>query len=417
VSILTINNLGKAYRTYRSEWHRFVGWFGIPIKSREEHWVLRHANFDIRSGESIGIIGQNGAGKSTLLKMIAGTLQPTEGEIQFDGRIAAILELGMGFDPDLTGRQNVVHAAGLMGINLENIQQAMPGIEDFAEIAEYFDEPVRTYSSGMQMRVAFAVTTAWAPDILIVDEALAIGDSYFQRKCFHRIEQFKQSGGTLLFVSHDPSMVKNLCDRAILIDNGNLVSDGKPKDVIDLYQALLAKLSDKGQSEMSFTKLASCEASKVRATSVTTNGDAELVDFKLFNSKGKEIVYLESEQELIVRYKIKFRKNFDRPAFGLIIRDKIGRSIFETSTYAMGISESAVSSEKEVEVDFKFWFNLKAGLYSFSVGVANKGFSRSEFEELSLLVHDVQQLQIVESSDAIFYGGIFNMNPTVTIRV
>jgi ABC-type polysaccharide/polyol phosphate transport system ATPase subunit len=417
MSLLTVNDLGKAYRTYRSEWHRFANWFGISIKPREEHWVLRHVNFDIEPGEAIGIIGQNGAGKSTLLKMIAGTLQPTEGVVKVNGRVAAILELGMGFNPDLTGRQNVKHAAGLMGLSLAQIQQAIPGIEAFAEIGEYFDEPVRTYSSGMQMRVAFAITTAWAPEILIVDEALAIGDAYFQRKCFHRIEQFKQSGGTLLFVSHDPNMVKSLCDRAILIDNGNVISDGKPKDVIDLYQAILAKLSDTGNRDISFTKLPSSEKNEIKATSITTNGDAELVEFRLLNSKGEDVVYFESENELTVRYKIRFKKNFERPAFGLIVRDKIGRSIFETSTYAMGVAVSPISVGREVEVDFTFNFNLKAGLYAFSVGVANNGFSKSEFEELSLLVHDVQQLQVIESADSIYYGGVFNMNPVVVTRM
>jgi lipopolysaccharide transport system ATP-binding protein len=417
MSLIRVNGLGKAFRSYRSELRRFARWFGIPVKPSKEHWVLRHINFDIQPGEAIGIIGQNGAGKSTLLKMIAGTLQPTEGQVQVNGRIAAILELGMGFNPELTGRQNVFHAAGLMGFSTTQIQQALPDIEVFAEINEYFDEPLRTYSSGMQMRVAFAVTTAWPPDVLIVDEALAIGDSYFQRKCFHRIEQFRQAGVTLLFVSHDANMVKSLCDRAILIDNGNLISDGKPKDVIDLYQAVLAKQSDKGHRDISFTKLTSSEVIKTKATSITTNGDAELVDFRLLNSKGEEVVYFESENELTVRYKISFKKDFERPAFGLIIRDKVGRSIFETSTYAMGIAESPISEGQEAEVDFTFNFNVRSGQYTFSVGVANKGFSKSEFEELSLLVHDVQQLHVIEGVDSIFYGGVFNLDPLVVVRV
>ncbi|MDH5479762.1 MAG: ABC transporter ATP-binding protein, partial [Nitrosomonas sp.] len=169
MSLLSIKNVGKAFVSYKSELYRFARWFGMPVKPSAEHWVIRHISFDIHSGEAIGIIGQNGAGKSTLLKMITGTLQPTEGQIQVNGRIAAILELGMGFNPELTGRQNVIHAAGLMGFNAEQVQQAMPDIETFAEVGEYFDEPVRTYSSGMQMRVAFAVATTYRPEILIVD--------------------------------------------------------------------------------------------------------------------------------------------------------------------------------------------------------------------------------------------------------
>ena len=180
MSLLCVQDLGKAFRAYRSEWQRFARWFGIPAKPSEEHWVLRHVNFDIQPGEAIGIIGHNGAGKSTLLKMITGTLQATEGYMQVNGRIAAILELGMGFNHELTGRQNVFHAAGLMGFSVEQIQQTIPDIEAFAEIGEYFDEPVRTYSSGMQMRVAFSVATAFRPEILIIDEILAVGDISFQ---------------------------------------------------------------------------------------------------------------------------------------------------------------------------------------------------------------------------------------------
>jgi len=194
MSLLNVSGLGKAYRTYHSEFQRIARWFYLPSKPRDEHWVLKDINFSIEPGEAIGIVGQNGAGKSTLLKMITGTLQPTEGSIQVNGRIAAILELGMGFNPELTGRQNVHHAAGLMGFSSEQIAGAMDNIESFAEIGEYFDESVRTYSSGMQMRVAFAVATAFRPDILIVDEALSVGDSYFQHKSFERIREFQAQG-------------------------------------------------------------------------------------------------------------------------------------------------------------------------------------------------------------------------------
>lgn len=220
MTLLSVNNLGKAYRSYYSEWQRFARWFGIAIRPREEHWVLRHVSFDIRPGEAIGIMGQNGAGKSTLLKMIAGTLQPSEGSVHVNGRVAAILELGMGFNPELTGRQNVLHSAGLMGYSHAQILQVMSDIEAFAEIGEYFDQQVRTYSSGMQVRVAFAVATAFRPQILIVDEALSVGDSYFQHKSFDRIRQFQQQGTTLLLVSHDPTSILTLCDRTLLLENG-----------------------------------------------------------------------------------------------------------------------------------------------------------------------------------------------------
>jgi len=241
MSLLNVQNLGKAFRTYSSEWKRFASWFGMTVTPCEEHWVLQNINFEIQPGEAVGIIGQNGAGKRTLLKIITGTLQPTEGRVLINGRIAAILELGMGFNPELTGRQNVYHAAGLMGFTEKQIQQAMPDIENFAEIGEYFDEPIRTYSSGMQMRVAFSVTTAYRPEILIVDEALSVGDAYFQHKSFNRIREFQEQGTTLLIVSHDRSAIQSLCNRAFLLENGEIIKDADPEKIFDFYNAIIAE--------------------------------------------------------------------------------------------------------------------------------------------------------------------------------
>ncbi|MBN2866883.1 MAG: ABC transporter ATP-binding protein, partial [Thiotrichales bacterium] len=241
MTVLHVSNVGKAYRKYSSELKRVASWFGLPVKPADEHWVLHDINFSIQAGEAIGVIGQNGAGKSTLLKMITGTLPPTKGRIQVNGRIAAILELGMGFNPDFTGRQNAQHGLAMMGFTQSQIEQVMPELEAFAEVGEYFDQPVRTYSSGMQMRVAFGVATAFRPEILIVDEALSVGDAYFQHKSFDRIKQFREQGTTLLFVSHDKSAILALCNRAILIEAGLVIKDGDPEEVTDYYNALIAE--------------------------------------------------------------------------------------------------------------------------------------------------------------------------------
>ena len=203
MTLLTIDRLGKAFSTYDREWHRIARWFGMPFKPAEQNWVLRNINFSVEPGQAVGIAGPNGAGKSTLLKLITGTMHPTEGRVHSEGRIAAILELGLGFNPNLSGRQNVTFSASLLGLQAEQVIERMPEIEAFAEIGKFFDEPLRTYSSGMQMRVAFAVVTAVRPDLLIVDEALAVGDTYFQHKCMSRIREFQQEGTSLLIVSHD----------------------------------------------------------------------------------------------------------------------------------------------------------------------------------------------------------------------
>ena len=238
---LRVQNLGKSYRQWGSEWRRVASWFLPFIHPREEHWVLKDVRFSVGPGEAVGIVGQNGAGKSTLLKLITGTTNPTQGQVKLRGSVAAILELGMGFNPDLTGRENAYHAAGLMGHSQAKIKEAMPDIEAFAEVGEYFDQPVRTYSSGMQMRVTFSVATAFRPDLLIVDEALSVGDSYFQHKSFDRIREFQSQGCSLLIVSHDRSAVQALCDRAILLEKGCMIKDGNPEEVMDFYNALIAE--------------------------------------------------------------------------------------------------------------------------------------------------------------------------------
>ncbi|HDV3492352.1 TPA: O99 family O-antigen export ABC transporter ATP-binding subunit, partial [Escherichia coli] len=223
---------GKAYKYYDSKWKRIFEKL-TPGKAilHSKKWVLRNISFTINPGESVGIVGVNGAGKSTLLKLLTGTTQPTEGTIQICGRVAALLELGMGFHPDFTGRQNVYMSGLMMGLSREQISHLMPEIESFADIGNYIDQPVRIYSSGMQMRLAFSVATAYRPDILIVDEALSVGDSRFQAKCFSRIAEFKKAGTTLLLVSHSASDIVRHCDRAIFLKNGSIELDGSSRDV------------------------------------------------------------------------------------------------------------------------------------------------------------------------------------------
>jgi len=415
--MLKVTDIGKCYKKYNSQLARFgeVITGGI-FKQHKTHWVLENINFEVLQGQSVGIIGRNGAGKSTLLKIISGTTKANTGSISYQGRIAAILELGMGFDYELTGRQNAVIGLHLLGVNGAVVNQKLQDIEEFSELGSYFDETVRVYSSGMLVRLAFSIATSSDPDLLIVDEALSVGDSYFQQKCTFVIEQFKRAGGTLLFVSHEPNMIKSLCDYAVLIDGGRIVMDGSPKDVIDFYQANILALSDKGHMDVNiFTE--KDEVIPLSGTSMTSNGDAELISFSLLNDKNEPIKYIESEKKLVVEYQIKLCKDFERPAFGIVISDKLGISIYETSTYAQRHQEKDISSEEIVTVRFEFFFNLFQGQYSFSVGVANKGFSKSEFEEYSLFIRDIGQIQVLESINKQFYGGIFNMKPHISLSL
>jgi lipopolysaccharide transport system ATP-binding protein len=242
---ICVRNLGKAYRQYNSRWGRLAEWLSLSNKPRHRlKWVLQDISFEVSPGEAVGIIGINGAGKSTLLKLITGTSHPTTGEVHISGRVAALLELGMGFHPDFTGRQNAHMAGQLIGLTAAEITSLMPEIEAFAEIGDYIDMPVRVYSSGMQMRLAFSIATCKRPDILIVDEALSVGDSYFQHKSFNRIRSFGQQGTTLLIVSHDKSAIQAICSRAILLNGGAVAMQGDPETVMDFYNALIADVEN-----------------------------------------------------------------------------------------------------------------------------------------------------------------------------
>lgn len=403
MSLMIVDNLGKAYRTYKSEWQRFGRWVGMRCQPKEEHWVLRHLSFEIQPGEAIGIVGQNGAGKSTLLKLITGTLQPTEGAVQVNGRIAAILELGMGFNPELSGRENVFHAAGLMGFTTQQINEALPDIEDFAEIGEYFDHPVRTYSSGMQMRVAFAVATAYRPEILIVDEALSVGDSYFQHKSFNRIREFQQQGTTLMIVSHDRGAIQSLCDRAILLGQGRILKDGNPEEIFDYYNAIIA------EKEKSTVEVKRLDNGKLQTSSGT--GEARVQEIELYNSKGEKTEYVSVGEHVELRVKVKVFQELEKLVIGYGIKDRLGQIMYGTNTWHT--NQILINPKKDEEISFIFAFpaNLGVGSYSVQTALVN-GHTHMEnnYEWLDLaLVFDVVNTERVQ------FSGCCWIEPVITV--
>lgn len=360
MTLLDIKNVGKVFRAYKSEWQRVARWFGWKTAPAEETWILRNIDFKIQSGEAVGIVGQNGAGKSTLLKMVTGTLKPSEGTIFVNGRISAILELGMGFNPELTGRQNVQHAAGLMGFSLQQIDAVMSEIQLFAEIGEYFDEPVRTYSSGMQMRVAFAVATAWRPEILIVDEALSVGDAYFQHKSFARIREFRELGTTLLIVSHDRNAIQNLCDRAILLESGKVIRDGDPEEVFDFYNALIA---EKENSTVVVKKL---DDGKTRTSSGT--GEARVEAINLFNSNGDSVEHVSVGENVELRITVHVFNPVQSLVLGYGIKDRLGQVMYGTNTWhTKQIIHDANPGERYL---FTISFPANFGVGSYSIQTA-----------------------------------------------
>jgi lipopolysaccharide transport system ATP-binding protein len=363
---LHVQNLGKSYRQWGSELRRIASWFVPSIAPREEHWVLKDVSFSIGPGEAVGIVGQNGAGKSTLLKLITGTTQPTQGQVQLRGRVAAILELGMGFSPDLTGRQNAYHSAGLMGYSQADIERTIPEIEAFAEVGEYFDQPVRTYSSGMQIRVAFSVATAFKPDLLIVDEALAVGDSYFQHKSFDRIRQFRNEGVSIMLVTHSMGDVRTLCDRVILLDKGNVLKDGQPDEVVDYYNALIAAKEN--------AKLTVEQRREKNGWLLTKSGtgEARVKSLRLLDAvSGDDLAVVQVGQAVELRLEASIHTDIPQLVLGYMIRDKQGHAVWGTNTWHTGQVERDLFQGDLVSFLLKFVCDLGPGSYSFSVALCS----------------------------------------------
>ena len=414
MSLLSVHSIGKAYRSYQSEWHRFANWFGLSIKPREEHWVLRNINLDIHPGEAIGIIGQNGAGKSTLLKIIAGTLQPTEGHVQIHGRIAAILELGMGFNPERTGRQNVLHAAGLMGFTAEQIQQAMPDIEAFSEIGEYFDEPVRTYSSGMQMRVAFSVATAFQPDILIVDEALSVGDVAFQRKCFARFEEFRNKGTTLLFVTHSTELVKRICDKALFIKDGNVAGFGSAKAVCDEYEKSLFKTAELIATTTPHNLSHKYDASLIPSNQITYgNNKAQIFNYWIQDIRGEKINIIEVSNQFEWCFDVTFHEDIEHPIFNMQIKTVDGVVLFGTNSDFLGHKYEHIRAGEVAKVKFSLVNHLAPGNYFLNCGVKER--SSEHGEEMLHRRVDAAILKVVASDKTTAPVGVVDLGAKLSL--
>ncbi|PNS09205.1 ABC transporter ATP-binding protein [Solilutibacter silvestris] len=358
-TILCAENIGKAYASYRSELQRMAGWFGIRIGDPHLKWVIRNISFRLHRGEALGIVGQNGAGKSTLLKVLTGTTIATEGDVRCHGHIAALLELGLGFNQELTGRANAMHSAGLMGIPMDQLDRIVSEVEEFAEIGEYFDEPLRTYSSGMQMRLAFSVATARRPELLIVDEALAVGDTYFVHKSLQRIRGFREQGTALLFVSHDPTAVKTLCDRAILIDGGRMVLDGEPAEVLDLYNAMIAEKEN---------RTIKTERRQAIVATESGTGEATIESVALLDSNGSPVEFIAVGDEVAIQVKVRITSRIPTLTLGYMIRDRLGQPVYGTNTAYT--DQSLESLEAGDIVEYMIRFPVVFGVGSYSVSIA-----------------------------------------------
>jgi lipopolysaccharide transport system ATP-binding protein len=391
---IRVVGLGKAYRQYPRRWSRLAEWAMPWAGPRHQlHWVLCGIDFHVESGQALGIIGINGAGKSTLLKLITGTTRPTIGKVEITGRVAALLELGMGFHPEFTGRENAYTAGQLLGLSLAEIAALMPEIEAFAEIGEYIDQPIRVYSSGMQMRLAFSVATARRPDILIVDEALSVGDVYFQHKSFERIRAFRRAGTTLLIVSHDKAAIQGICDRAILLDGGRLAKEGTPESVMDFYNALLAD-----RQNQSVVQEAREDG---RVTTISGSGEAEVIDIALLNESGERVEIVDVGEMVTLVVRVAVHAPIPRLVVGYMIKDRLGQAVFGTNTDHM--AQPLCDLDVGERPVFRFRFTAGLGPGSYSVAVALHGTdthvaNNYHWRDLALVFN------VVNRSRAIFVG-------------
>ena len=409
---LRVENLSKQYRIYAKPIDRLKESLTRGrLKRHQEFWALKDVSFEIEKGTTTGIIGPNGSGKSTLLQIITGTLEPTHGSVYYDGRIAALLELGACFNPEFTGIENIFMNASLMGFSRAETDRLLPEIERFAEIGDFVHQPVKTYSSGMYVRLAFAIAATIEPDVLLVDEALAVGDSVFQNRCLRRIDELQERGTTVLFVSHDLAAVRALCSRAILMNHGSVIADGAPSDVLNLYQKIIMEreLAYDAESE----RPADAELGELQIFEPPSftyrhgNHAAELVAAELKDATHRSVEIVETGAALTMRIVARANRNMDNPVIGFLIRNRHGISAFGTNTKEQQIEFGTVQRGEALEV--KFAFNCWLGVDEYSISCAIHSRDGEAYDWMDGVI-------FFRVTSATLTEGVANLNATVTAR-
>ena len=419
---IKITNLTKIYKLYARNRDRLKDSLGFSKKaSYKEHYALKNVDMEVKTGESVGIIGVNGSGKSTILKIITGVLNPTSGDVEINGRISALLELGAGFNMEYTGLENVYLNGTMMGFTEKEIDERLQDILDFADIGDFVHQPVKTYSSGMFVRLAFAVAINIDPEILIVDEALSVGDVFFQAKCYHKFEEFKKMGKTILFVSHDLTSIAKYCDRVVLLNKGVKLAEGNPKDMVNMYKKLLVHQLDEETLEDVSGKSAISEKSEdgkawkdnfeVNPT-VTDYGErqAEIVDFCLIDQYGAYSSIIEKGSTYKVKAKIYFHKTVKNPIFTITIKNKQGTDITGTNTMFERIETGTVGAGEERIVTYEQQMNLQGGDYLLSLGCT--GYVGDNFVVYHRL-YDLVSFNVLSDKNTV---GFFDMNARITVE-
>lgn len=422
---INVENVTKIYKIYDNKTDRMKDALGMSRgkKLYKEHYALRDVSMQIKKGETLGIIGTNGSGKSTILKIITGLLNPTSGSVAIDGRISALLELGAGFNMEYTGIENVYLNGTMMGFTKEEVDERLRNILDFADIGDFVNQPVKTYSSGMFVRLAFAVAINIDPEILIVDEALSVGDVFFQAKCYHKFEEFKKLGKTILFVSHDLSSIAQYCDKVVLLNRGVKVDEGTPRDMINLYKKILvgqtpalpSELKDGGSDAATATEQVQTEAGDNASWSshfelnpdVNEYGNkkAEIVDFGILDENGMWSGNIEKGTNFTIKYKVHFNENVSDPILTYTIKDLKGNSITGSNTMYEKVNFGNVMAGEERTVAFTQLMNLQGGEYLLSISCT--GYSGGDFVVYHRL-YDVLNFTVVSDKNTVGYYDMFS---------
>ncbi len=413
---LRVEGVSKLYRIYERPNDRLKEMLTRGHwKRHSEFWALNDVSFEIEAGTTTGIIGPNGSGKSTLLQIITGTLEPTHGNVSHEGRIAALLELGSGFNSEFTGIENIFMNASLMGFSRSETETLLPEIERFAEIGPFIHQPVKTYSSGMYVRLAFSVAISAAPQILIIDEALAVGDAVFQHRCMRRLKEMQESGVTIFFVSHDPSAVRALCSRAILLNGGSILGDGKPADVLNRYQKIIMAREEAYDAEHAVQLGADEELDfSLEEGDEPTNytyrhgdGSAQILNVALLNDVRNPVELIESGDPVIVRLRILFRADVEYPVCGFMIRNRHGIHLYGTNTELQKTDFGEVRRGEIFEVAFAFNCWLAPDTYSIAVAAHSPDAISFDWVDGALF------FQVMSATPM---EGVANLNATVVTR-
>lgn len=407
---IQVKHLNKMYKLYNKPSDRLKEALGFHVPVRE-HYALRNVSFNVKRGETVGIIGTNGSGKSTILKIITGVLNPTGGEVVVDGRISALLELGAGFNMEYTGIENVYLNGTMMGFSKEEIDARLQDILDFADIGDFVHQPVKAYSSGMFVRLAFAVAINIDPEILIVDEALSVGDVFFQAKCYRKFEEFKKMGRTILFVSHDLSSISRYCDRVVLLNKGVKLEEGSPKQMVDMYKQLLVGQDPVKKEEKETARETWNEKFQVNPNMLEYGSKlAEITDFAVIDEKGRYTNTIEKGSSFRIKMRVLFHEAIQEPIMAYTFKDIKGTEITGTNTMFEKMHVEHSGEGDVCTVTFTQDMFLQGGEYLLSFGCT--GYKDGEFTVFHRL-YDACNITVVSNKNTV---GFYDMDSKVEIH-